>query len=384
MHYHVYVTVWGAPYVAKFLDYSLPSQLSPGNLPALARDARVTYTIYTDRQSRPLFDEASAAIEANADLRFRYFDDISYRGQTVADGMAGADPAIVKHNVQGVTARHLIDEAGAEDAAVILLDSDFIIADGAFARVHELRRGGIRAVTAIFLRLGEEDAGPGLKRMLAGGGIGARQLVGLGIEAMHPLGRSFFVDALDFTAYPSQLNWWAGRAGFVTHCFFPHPLMVVPGPAGGKYFSTMDYEFALRAVADDGAIHLARSSDEILICKMSALSYRPGGGRTGTPGIDGLARFIVNNTNIRHRNFMEQPVRFVAGGAEGDWAAAADSRKFVEAAYKMAELLISEMRAGDAKSLVFVKSFLGPIENFLSPQVYSRLRSWIPKETKGR
>ncbi len=193
---------------------------------------------------------------------------------------------------------------------------------------------------------------------------------------MHPLARAMFVDAEPFTAYPSQLNWRVGAHGFVTHCFFPHPLLVVP-QGGVNYSGTMDYEYALRAVADDTAIHLVRSSDELLVCKMTPAAYNADAIRAAPPGIAELGRFVVSNTNIRHRLFMRQPIRFIAGGTEAEWAAVEEhAGRFVEAIYKAAELVAAGARA-DARTMVFLKSFLGPIEDYLSPQTAARLRDWM-------
>jgi hypothetical protein len=152
--------------------------------------------------------------------------------------------------------------------------------------------------------------------------------------------------------------------------------MVTPG--GAPYFSTMDYEVLLRS-AEDEAIHLARSSDDFLVCKMTHDAYLEGELRTGERTVERLARFAIDNTNLRHRLFMAQPIRFSAGGAEEAWAEAErQSTNFVEAVYKGVELLLASITPGDAKSLVYVKSFLGPIEDYLSPQQHARMKGWIP------
>ena len=62
MRYDVFVTVWGQDFVKKFTEISLASQLTPGNIPALASESEIHYHIYTDRHSRKYFDLPLAAL----------------------------------------------------------------------------------------------------------------------------------------------------------------------------------------------------------------------------------------------------------------------------------------------------------------------------------
>ena len=156
--------------------------------------------------------------------------------------------------------------------------------------------------------------------------------------------------------------------------------MVMPSLSNANYFSTMDYECSLRCVDNDDDLHLARSSDEFLVCKMSPARYLADAPRDGAPAIDAVARFALNNTNLRHSYFMKQPLRYVAAADDAAFAAAeGESSAFVEAVYKAVELGLGQASADNAQALVFMKSFLGPIENFMSPQVYSRLKDWLPE-----
>ena len=381
MRVDIYVTVWGAAYVEKFLTYSLASQLAPGNIPALAgADVSFVYHIYTDRDSEPHFHPGIEALARHAEIRFRFYEDIPYKGATLADAMANSPPASVKHNVQRLTSLRFVAEAAREKSdAVLLLDSDFIFSDGSWPALIAARRAGAEAVCAMFLRLDEGIAAPLLKDRIAQG-MGPREIVAVGLAALHPIARSMFVDADPFASYPSQLNWWVGppdaQAGLVTHCFFPHPLLVVPRD-GVRYASTMDYEFALRAASDDSAIRLIRTSDELLVCKMTPSSYLADRPMGSGANLADIARFTVSNTNIRHRLFMDQPIRFVAGGSDEVWREAEiQSAHYVEAIYKAAELILGHANT-DARSLVFLKSFLGPIEDFASPQTAARLKGWM-------
>mgnify|MGYP003985819617 FL=1 len=382
MRYDVFVTVWGQDFVEKFIEFSLASQLATGNLPALAEQSDIHYHIYTDRQSKEYFEPALAELARYAEPHFYFYDEIAFGGGRLDQAIANSEPSTIKHNVQRITAQHMLSQL--EDSAAILLDSDFIIADGSLARMHELRCQGKRGISTMLMRLDQDAAAPILRHNLSAH-LSPRALVRLCLDHMHPIFAAYFVDAEQPTSYPSQLNWRVGQkdneSGVVTHCLFPHPLMVVPDSMGGKgaskYFSTMDYEYVLRAVADDDAIHLSPSSDEILICKLSPAGYLADNKIGDPPSIDSMAHFMLNNSNIRHRSFMAQAIRFIAD-ENGEWEdCVGEADRFIEAAYKSLELTVGQLSTGDAATLLHLKSFLGPIEDFLSPQVQARMQGWL-------
>ncbi|MBT4588632.1 MAG: hypothetical protein HN884_02650 [Rhodospirillaceae bacterium] len=389
MRYDVFVTVWGQDFVTKYLEFSLASQLMPGNLPALAAEADIHYHIYTDRASRDYFGSSIKKLAEFAEVHFHNYDEIAYGGGNLQQAIENSDPSTVKHNVQRITAQHMLS-ALEKGAAAILLDSDFIIADGSLARLHDLRLAGKRAVMALFMRLNEATAAPILRQDLSAH-MAPRDLVRLSLDHMHPIFGAYFMGGASSTHYPSQLNWRVEQfgegapetAGVISQCLFPHPLMVIPdktaSESGSKYFSTMDYDFALRAVSDDAAIHLSRSSDEILICKISPESYLADGEQGEPLSIERMAHFVLNNTNIRHRLFLDQSICFVANEG-GNWDDVnQDAQRFMEATYKAVELMVGQLPKGDPKTMVHLKSFLGPIEDFLSPQVQSKIKGWLPK-----
>jgi hypothetical protein len=388
MRYDVFVTVWGQDFVTKFVDLSLSSQLAPGNLPALAAEADVHYHIYTDRDSQVNFEPALASLSEYTEPHFHFYDEIPYSGGTLDQAIQNSDISTAKHNVQRITAQHML--AGLKESAAILMDSDFIIADGSLMRMHQLRLAGKQAVMVPLMRLNEATAGPMLYEDLSAP-LDPRDLVRLCLDHMHPIFAAYFMDGARSTAYPSQLNWHVGQfgedaqkaAGVVTQCLFPHPLMIMPDPSSGErgitYFSTMDYDYALRAVADDTAIHLSRSSDEILICKISPAKYLADS-ELGEPlSIERMAHFVLNNTNIRHRLFLDQSICYVADEG-GNWDAVnQEATRFMEATYKAVELMVGQLPKTDPRTMVHLKSFLGPIEDFISPQVQSRLKGWLPR-----
>ena len=380
MRYEIFVTVWGKRFVRKFVEFALASQLAPGNIPALSAAADVTYRIYTDRASENYFQPEITKLKKLAIVEFVFYEDLAYRNVTLLDAINNSDPTIIKHNVQRETARHHMNLAKeSSKTAIMLLDSDFVFSDGSFAHIHEQRVKGKKAYAGMFVRLIEEKAIPILRSLLPKP-LSARELVRIGMDNMHPLSRSMFIDAKKPSMYPAQINWTVNDNGFVANCFFPHPLMFEQRPEIINYFSTMDYEVILRAVTVNDDLYYCQSSEDLMFCKISPESYFGSMEAGLPPSIDVMARFVIFNTNIRHHLFMRNPVRYLAKEDEKAFKAVErEARSYTEAIYKNAELLLAELSPSDPKMTLYAKSFLGPIENFISPQIHSRMKDILPK-----
>lgn len=380
MRYEIFVTVWGKHYVRKFVDFALASQLAPGNIPALSGAASVTYRIYTDRESVQYFQPEIKVLNAFVALEFIFFEDLAYKKSTLADAIPKFDKKIVKHMVQREASRHHMNLSKAKsNTAIMLLDSDFIFSDSSFSHIHKQRMLGKKAYAGMFVRLSEESAIPVLKKYLPKP-LTARKLVRIGMNNMHPFPRSMFIDTKEPSIYPTQINWKVEDKGFVANCFFPHPLMFEFRPEIINYFSTMDYEVLLRAVTSDKDIYYCQSSDDLMFCKMSPEGYPKNMGIGSAFTIDVMAEFVIKNTNIGHKYFMLRPVRYISSDDENAFTAAEnDAERYVEAIYKSVELRLATLSPAETRMMVYAKSFLGPVENFISPQIQSQIKDKIPQ-----
>ena len=81
MRYEIFVTLWGEKFVKKFLDFALSSQLTPGNLPGLSKEAYILYRIYTDRASEPFFWPGLQRLSPHCD-EFIFYEDIRFKHGT--------------------------------------------------------------------------------------------------------------------------------------------------------------------------------------------------------------------------------------------------------------------------------------------------------------
>lgn len=359
MSWHIFVLVWGDEFVDRFARFAVPSLALPGNMPVLAKDDRVFIHAYTDEGSRASVETALAPMANFARIDVRIFDD------TAALGRRGPD---YKYELQRWCLRDLVRSL--DNGTLILLDSNFVLADGAFGILSQRRRAGYSAATVSVLRVMTTLFVANLAPALANGASCApRQMMRLAWPAMHHITRSFFVDAEPFTPYPSQLSWRIGDEGFVNRNFLPHPLMIPVSAKVALSQSTMDYDLALRLV-DDDKIYVCRDSDEILVLKFSDEEHQASRSGTIGPTAQDIGLFLLACTNQRHRLFADASVQFHMGDVDERFAnAAADSQVFIDAAYDWIFRTASQPTRLDARLLMYLKSHLGPIEDFMSPQL---------------
>lgn len=368
MSYHLFLLVWGREFVRDFVELAVPFLVLPGNLPALAAEAPVTVHAFTDRDSVPFFSPGIEVLEAHADVRLRAVE------PGVMERAAALPGESRKYEIQHHCLKQLIGEllAAEGEPVLVLIDGNFILADGALDYVRHSFAGGLKAVAVDVLRLSRESASEPLRRLAADGGGGARALVRAGAPHLHSITRSFFVDADPFSPYPSQLLWRVGPTAIAGRSFIPHPLAVAVAPGMRTLQSTMDYDLALRAWPDE-RIGLVTDSDQALVAKLSSDAHHGERPAVLSPSATDLALFIVTACHRRHRAFAEKPIRFHAGDAD-DWRTAeAAAQGLIDAAYAEVDRIVDEAARLDARMMAYVKSYTGPIESYLSPQLEARL-----------
>lgn len=372
MAYRLFLLLWGEDFIARWAAWARPSLLTPGNLPALAENGPPSLDVYTDRSSQAALGAALAPLAGLMETRMHFLDDMRAQGRPLMEHAARLRPPEFKYEIQAVCARHFIDGALAEGSpATIFLDSNFILGDGTLAAVDARRRAGARAVLVSVSRIETEAASHALDGLFAHDRApGPRALARVTLDHPHPASAAFFVDSPCFTPYPSQLFWRVGTDGILIHAFIPHPLMVVAAAPMRQFQSTPDYDMALRA-APDTAIHLAGDSDDMLLCKFSSAEHLGERQAGPPPSPVNLALFALAATHHRHRTLARKPIRIHAGHIDpASWREAeAEAQRLFEAMDERIRFIAANAGRLDAKFLFHLKSHLGPIEDYLSPQV---------------
>ena len=368
MTWHLFVLVWGDVFVERFARLVVPFLAMPGNVPALAANDRVIFHVYSDADSRMGLEAALARLAPFCAIDIRQFDD------TAARRFSGAH---YRYELQRECLRDLARSVS--EGSMVLLDSNFLPSDGTLANLAVQRAKGYRAACVTFVRTETASLDAALVALLAAGSpIDGRTLFAAAMTSLHHITESFFVDANPFTPYPSQIAWRAGSDGFVTRNFLPHPLMIPISDALHRSQSTMDYDLALRVASDD-EIYVGHDSDDMLLVKFSGEEHHAEREGAFAPTADQIGLFLLTCTNHRHRLFANVPAVFHGGvrGA-GFEMATLQSQHLIDDAYAWIDQIAAQAGRLDARLLMYLKSHLGPIEDFMSPQLEPSALNRLP------
>lgn len=171
--------IWGADYVDKFVRITLPTLLAPQNLPKIARDSSVFYTIVTRRQDAALMN-SSAVID-----RLRAVAEVEF--VTPPSELFNGNPHEA-HARAWDTAELQARESG---EMLVFIAPDAVFADGALSAMTDALLWGKSAVFVFFHRVTEETFLPDVKGLMASEAtmiaIPPRQLARLALQHLSPL-----------------------------------------------------------------------------------------------------------------------------------------------------------------------------------------------------
>ncbi len=294
--------VWGPNHIGLYLSVGLPSLLAPGNLPALARRTRSRYLIHTRPQD-------IAEIEASPVCR-------RLDGIMPVEIKAIAAPITVPHRTMSDCHIETMSEADGSGAAAVFLPPDCVWSDGSLDRLVSIAENGKSVVHMSGIRLDRDSVVPHLLEHATDGGrqlpIGARRLVALGLDHLHPIAYSHFWKEHPGDLMPANLMWTVPGEGLLLRCFHLHPLMVKSQVPFATFSSTIDDDLAPRACPDPGGDYVVADSDELLAFELSGRD-RVVGTICPKGSLYGVASWAEAGTNARHRILINTPIRVHSG-----------------------------------------------------------------------
>ncbi len=294
------VPVWGESFCRLFLDVSLPSHLSPNNIPGLSGLDACHYHIVTLRDDKALIEKSPA---------YRKLCEIMPVTISVYEG-----PMDVIHDAMTECYRIGIRLADDRNVPAVMLNPDLIWADGSLTRLEQICAAGHRVVQTTGLRLLKDTFAPQvMSRYLSPDGaslqITSRQLAGLAMKHLHPIVRNHLWEEGEGELMPANLYWRVGDDGILARCFHLHPLLVYPERKHVYFSGTVDDDFVQTACPKGGNEYVVEDSDDILACEISAwehsihTTYHKG-------KIDDIVAWAEASTSDHHRKLVRHPIRF--------------------------------------------------------------------------
>lgn len=329
---HFVVPVWGPSYTDVFVNAALPAQLARRNLGALRFPGRAVYRIFSTREDLAVLRAAASFRSLDASVCVE-----------IHEVQLGSDR---RYGLMSACHREAILRADAEQAGLVFLNADLVLADGTFEKLETWIDEGVRVVECASLRVAQSAAVTRLRERHLDRETGAvsatpGQLVGLALEHLHENAAAHLWERPDATdLIPANLMWRVDDEGFLLHCFHLHPLLVVPERRGVSFAGTIDDDYVEAACPDPAMARIVTDSDELFFCELSDESHPKGGTIAGGSRL-ALANWIRRTTRTRQRELVRHAIRLHAGPRTAErWAVAeAEASSLVAACTTLAARL---------------------------------------------
>jgi hypothetical protein len=284
------LVLWGERYRHYFLDYCLPSLLSPRNIPALSRKRGNKFLIATHAQDWAILSAAPimARLREYAEPVFIELPSSPPGGPQTNYNELGYNLALMGAGHQRISTMALRDRAYG-----VYLSPDSMLSDGSVERLQAHAESGVELVLCTALRLGEEP----LVESLAAQGlipvasraqsgmpltISGRQMVAAAAQGMHSETQTYEWNACYFLARHPSAAWWRvpGETGVLIHSLNWMPLLfdfaaVAEHDASSLESWTLDGDYVYKNLGASHSIHIVQDSDEMFMASWAPVADRP-------------------------------------------------------------------------------------------------------------
>ena len=315
--FHLINVVWGKIYTKFFLDLCLPTQLSPGNVPAFRNLERAVYKIYTTAQDaetiikHPSYSVLSDTIDTQIKI-FNFPDEYLKN---------------YKHTAMNSCHQHAVVEANKDNCGLVFLIPDGAYADGSLNKLIDLSKAGKRAVMLSTYRINKETFVPEFVELfnphsLPTISVSTRELVRLSLKHLHPVTEALFWKSTGSkSAWPSINIWRVSNEEILIRQFHLHPLMVIPSRKDVLPSPTIDGKYISMGCSNLDEVYIVEDSDEMYYCELSKPDmYRDHIRSEGWTDIKFVAQWMESQTDSFHRYCLKNyRIRHHANGISPKW-----------------------------------------------------------------
>lgn len=314
MNINFIVSFWGNKYTDMYIKYSLPAQLSRGNLGSfLNTGGTYKYKIYTTSRD-------SVALRGAASYRrlCEMMETEVYIIDDVVDKFKAGE--INKYDVMTTCHGRGIAEAVRDDAAFMCFSSDQIISDGSLANIYKIASGGKRMVIIGDFRVTTETFTPELMKMFYSPqdgciSIPSRELVKLSLSHIHPFSKTLFWDSgFIRNEWPAFLYWNVEGEGILQRGIHLNPIFINPREKNESLIPTAGmgidgYDYMQRAVPDFNDAYIICDSDEVTFVSLEEglPNWTPPESRIR---VQHISSWIKKYCCEYHINFLKTKIRF--------------------------------------------------------------------------
>jgi len=308
----ILLCAWGYSYVRQFLEYSLPTMLAPGNIPAVASALPTEFVILTSVDDEPFISEHPTfkQLASVCQTKIHAIDHL------ITDGNYSTTITLAYTEAVRDVGEAMID------TCFLFLVSDYIVADGSFANVLKRMQGGTSAVVAGNMQVTRESALPWLQERLVGNRLSLslkpRELMQWAINNLHPLVLANMVNLpFSHNTDTNRLFWRLDGNTILGRFYLLHMLCIRPEVTDFVVGSSCDYSF-IPEMCPSGNVDVITDSDEYLVIEMQARLHESKFLRPGPIEVLPLAKSLNEWTTVVHRNNANHSLFFHADKLPSD------------------------------------------------------------------
>ncbi|MCK6449873.1 MAG: hypothetical protein L6R19_03275 [Alphaproteobacteria bacterium] len=324
------IPFWGAAYLEKMVNITIPALLAPGNLPAMAESFDVEVVLVTERALRPelVKSRAYANLRKICAIDIRFLDDL-------VTGVPGDYGVVLSYALyRGFT------DLGERmlDTFLMFLNADFIIADGSYRTLARLMKEGHRVIHAPSFRANQEDVMPVLRSRLEPESttlaMPPREMVGLALKYKHLTVRARTVNQRLYHQWRmDQFYWYVDDATLIGYQWPVALLAIKPERVLIEPTLMWDYAFIPDA-APTLPRHFVSDSDDFFMLEPQSRRSGEEMLRLGWISYDEIAKDLSNWTTKEQRDCGRQLLVFHSRDLPDLGATIAESRAYMDEIYK--------------------------------------------------
>jgi hypothetical protein len=300
------VPVWGTSYTSQFLEISLPTLLSPGNLPSLAKALPCKLVFLTSSTDAADLNDHAAVhyLRSMCDVEISVIDDL-ITGDNYSTTITLAYARAVRAAGDAML-----------DTCFFFMISDYIVADGSLANVMARIRAGYSGVVAGNFQVIEESAKDSFFKTFDSGKssmiVRSRDLMRWALDHLHPMTLANMVNfPLCHTTHTNRLFWRVDDSTLIGRFYLMHMICIRPETADFVIGSSCDYSF-IPEMCPSGNVHVLADSDDYLVVEMQRRSHERNLVRFGALKQSVLAAGLAEWATATHRKNAHSAVIFHA------------------------------------------------------------------------
>ena len=304
--------VWGYQFIGRFLEFCLPTLLSPNNLPALAQALPCRFILLSSAADEAVIRAHPAwqKLERHCTTEFRPIDDIITHGNHTATITLAFERALRR---AGDALR---------DTCFIFLMSDYLVADGSLKTVLRTIQHGAGAVLAGNFQVIAEEAVPLLRQRIERASheivLQPRDLLAWSLTRLHPATVANIVNfGLTHNDHTNRLFWRVDANTLIGRFYLMHPIAIHPEVADFAISASWDYSF-VPELCPSGNVVALTDSDDYLVVELQRRDYEWENLRPGPVRAAALARSLAEWTTDDHRRNVAQTLVFHAAEPPAD------------------------------------------------------------------